>query len=73
MMEQWNIGMMGSGIMQCWINGPAIGGIGEKIKMDSILLKINIPTFHHSIFGQIRKPQKNSISSVGCRNLETLI
>jgi len=46
MMEQWNIGMMGSGIMQCWINGPAIGGIGEKIKMASIHLKTNIPLFH---------------------------
>jgi hypothetical protein len=26
MMEQWNSGIMGSGIMQCWINGPATGG-----------------------------------------------
>ena len=48
--------------MQCWINGPATGGIDEKIKMDSILLKTNIPAFHHSIIpfsGQIRKSQKN--------------
>jgi len=56
--------------MPCWINGPATGGIDEKIKMDRILLKTNIPTFHYSIFGQIRKPQKTSISSVGCRNSE---
>ena len=27
MMEQWNSGVMGSGMMQCWINGPATGGI----------------------------------------------
>jgi hypothetical protein len=74
MMEQWNIGVMGSGIMQCWINGPATGGIDDKIKMASILLKTNIPTFHHSIIpfsGKIRKPQKTFIFSVGCRNSET--
>ena len=60
-MEQWNSGVMGSGIMQCWINGPATGGIDDKIKMAIILLKTNIPAFHHSIIpfsGQIRKPQK---------------
>jgi len=48
--------------MQCWINGPATDGIDEKIKMASILLKTNIPTFLHFIIpfsGQIRKPQKN--------------
>jgi hypothetical protein len=47
--------------MQCWINGPATGGIDDKIKMANILLKTNIPSFHHSIIpfsGQIRKPQK---------------
>jgi hypothetical protein len=49
MMEQWNSGIMGSGMMQCWINGPAIGGIEDKIKMVNILLKTNIPSFHHSI------------------------
>jgi hypothetical protein len=49
MMEQWNSGVMGSGIMQCWINGPATGGIDDKIKMAIILLKTNIPAFHHSI------------------------
>jgi hypothetical protein len=51
MMEQWNSGVMGSGIMQCWINGPATGGIDDKIKMAIILLKTNIPAFHYSIFG----------------------
>ena len=30
--------------MQCWIDNPATGGIDEKIKMASILLKTNIPT-----------------------------
>ena len=67
---------MGSGIMQCWINGPATGGIDDKIKMAIILLKTNIPAFHHSIIpfpGQIRKPQKTYIFSVGCRNSETLL
>jgi hypothetical protein len=74
-MEYWNIGIMGSGIMQCWINGPTTGGIDDKIKMVNILLKTNIPSFHHSIIpfpGQIQKPQKTSIFSVGCRNSETL-
>jgi hypothetical protein len=45
MMEQWNSGIMGSGIMQCWINGFATGGIDEKFKMATSLLKTNIPTF----------------------------
>jgi hypothetical protein len=51
---------MGSGIMQCWINGPAtdgIDGIDDKIKMAIILLTTNIPVFHHSIIpfsGDIR-------------------
>ena len=38
MMEQWNSGVMGSGIMQCWMNGPATGGIDDKIKIAIILL-----------------------------------
>jgi hypothetical protein len=74
MMEQWNSGIMGSGTMQCWMNGPATGGIDDKIKMDIILFKTNIPVFHPSIIpfsGQIRKPQKTSIFSVGCRNSDT--
>jgi len=48
--------------MQCWINGPGTGGIDDKIKMDNILLKTNIPSFQYSIIpfsGRIRKPQKN--------------
>jgi hypothetical protein len=60
--------------MQCWINGPDTGGIDDKIKMANILLKTNIPSFHHSIIpfpGQIRKTQKTPILSVDCRNFET--
>jgi hypothetical protein len=44
-MEPWNSGIMGSGIMQYWINGSATGGIADKIKMAIILLKTNIPAF----------------------------
>jgi hypothetical protein len=61
--------------MQCWINGPATGGIDDKIKMAIFFKKPNIPDFHHSIIpfpGQFRKPQNTSIFSVGCRNSETL-
>jgi hypothetical protein len=50
-------------IMQCWINGPTAGGIDDKIKMVNILLKTNIPSFHHSIIPfpeQIQNPPINS-------------
>jgi hypothetical protein len=60
--------------MQCWINGPATGGIGDKIKMANILLKTNFPSFHPSIIpfpGQIRKSKKTSMFSVCYRNSET--
>jgi len=60
--------------MQCWINGPATGGIDDKLKMVNILLKTNIPAFHPSIIpfpGQIQKPKKTSIFSVGYSNSET--
>jgi hypothetical protein len=49
MMEYWNSGIMGSGIMQCWIDGPATDGIDDKNKMAHFLLKTNIPTRHYSI------------------------
>jgi hypothetical protein len=65
-MEQWNSGVMGSGIMQCWINGSATGGIDDKIKMAIIPWKTNIPAFHNSnipFSGQIRKPQNLYILS----------
>jgi hypothetical protein len=73
MMECWNTGIMGSGMMQCWINGPATGGSDDKIKMANILLKNQysiVPPFHYSILEQIRKFQKISIFSVGCRKFE---
>jgi len=60
MMERWNSGLMGSGIMQCWINGKI--RIHDKIKKANILLKTNIPSFHHSIIpfpGKIQKPIKS--------------
>jgi hypothetical protein len=38
-LEKWNRGIVGSGLMQCWINGPATGGIEDKIKMAIILKK----------------------------------
>ena len=71
-MEQWNNGFWpparraygSERIMQCWINGPATGGIDDKIRMAIILLKTNIPAFHHSIIpfpGQIRNPKKLNI------------
>jgi len=46
--------------MQCWINVPATNGIDDKIKMAYILLKTNIPEFHHSIIPfswQFRNPK----------------
>jgi len=61
--------------MQCWINVPSTDGVDDKIRMAYILLKPNIPAFHHSIFpfsGQIRKPKKTFILSVSCRISETL-
>ena len=51
--------------MQCWVNGPAIDGVNEKIKMANILLKTNIPSFHRSIIplpGKIWNPQKKQYS-----------
>jgi len=76
MMEYWNSGIMGSGIMQYWIGGPAMNRIDDIIKMAYFLLKTNIPAFHPSIIpfsGQIRKPKQISILSVGCINSETLV
>ena len=56
---------MGSGILQCWINGPATGGIDDKIKMAIILLEINIlastiPAFHFR--GKFGSPNKSIYS-----------
>jgi len=54
---------MGSGIMLYWINGPAIGGIEDKIKMANFLIEnqySSVPPFHYSISGTISEAQKNS-------------
>jgi len=59
--------------MQCWINGPASGGIDDKLKMVYILLKTNIPPFHYTLSGAYSEAPKTYIFSVGCRNSETLI
>jgi len=62
--------------MQCWVNGPATDGIGDKIKMAYILLvrlrRTSVPSFHYSIFGANLKSKKTYILSVGCINSETL-
>jgi hypothetical protein len=61
MLEYWNSGIMGYRIMQCWINDPTTGMIDDKIKMFNILLKNNIPSFHHSSIpfpGKIQNPKK---------------
>jgi hypothetical protein len=60
-LECWNIGIMDSGMVQCWTNGPPASGIDDKIKMVNILLNTHIPSFHHSITpfpGQIQNPPK---------------
>jgi hypothetical protein len=87
-LECWNIGIMDSGMVQCWTNGPPASGIDDKIKMVNILLNTHIPSFsprrrryptsrrpqfHYSISGaNSESPKKTSILSVGCRNFETL-
>jgi hypothetical protein len=60
-LEWWNVGIMGSGIMQYWVNGKIC--VDDKIKMANILLKTNLPVFHYSIIPFLRqafKPQKMS-------------
>ena len=46
---------MGFGMMQCCINGPATGGMDDKIKMVNILFirlrRTIIPLFQYSISG----------------------
>jgi len=53
MVECWNDGIMGSGIMQCWVNGKIC--VDDKIKMANILLKTNLPVFHYSIIPFLRQ------------------
>ena len=54
--------------MQCWVNGPATDGIGDKINPPAADQRSNIPTFH---FRGEFESQKIYILSVGCRNSET--
>ncbi|OEU64532.1 MAG: hypothetical protein BBJ57_11625 [Desulfobacterales bacterium PC51MH44] len=61
MMECWNNGIMGSGIIQYWVNGKIC--VDVKFKMANILIKTNLPVFHYSIIPYSRqafKPQKMS-------------
>jgi hypothetical protein len=44
MLECWNIGKMGFGILGCWINYNC--RFDDKIKMDNFLLLTTIPSFH---------------------------
>ena len=63
---------MGTGIMVCWDNGRI--RVHDKIKMDNILLKTNIPVFLHSIIlyvWQKSKSQKTNLFSTGRRISET--
>jgi hypothetical protein len=46
MMEYRNIGIMGFGILSGWTNRTS--RISGKIKIARILIKPNIPSFHHS-------------------------
>lgn len=47
MVEYWNIGEMGLGILQYWIHSKI--HIYVKFKIDNFLLKPTIPSFHYSI------------------------
>jgi hypothetical protein len=59
MVECWNIGKMDLGILQYWVNGKIRFEL--KVRIDKILQKPTIPSFHYSIIPglrQIRMPQK---------------
>ena len=61
--------------MQCWINGPATGGIDDKIKMVNIILirlrRTIIPPFHYSISKANSEAPKNLHILSRCRKSET--
>jgi hypothetical protein len=57
-MECWNNGIMGSGIMQYWVNGKIC--VHDRIKTGEYPSKTNLPAFHYSIFEASIKPQKTS-------------
>jgi hypothetical protein len=71
-LEWWNAGIMGSGIMQYWVKDKIC--VDDKIKMANILLKTNLPVFHHSIIPFLRQAFnliKYSIFSLSYRFSET--
>jgi hypothetical protein len=47
MVEYWIIGKMGFGILQYWVNRKI--GLDLKVRIDKILQKPTMPSFHHSI------------------------
>jgi hypothetical protein len=63
MLECWNSGILDSGIMQSWINGPSTGGIDDKIKMVKHPFENQysiVPPFHYSICGANSENPTNS-------------
>ena len=59
MVEYWNIGKMGFGILEDWVNGVIVLTI--KLKMDNILQKTHdsiIPQFHYSMIEAKSKTSK---------------
>jgi len=52
MMECWNSGIMGLGMMQCWVDGKIF--LDGKIKNEYLPFKnqhSSIPPFHYSMVG----------------------
>jgi len=47
MLEYWNIGKMGFGILECWANGIIVLTIKQKLIIS--FKKLTIPSFHYSI------------------------
>jgi hypothetical protein len=71
-LEWWNAGIMGSGIMQYWVNGKIF--VDDKIKNSKYPFKnqpSNIPILH--IQGKRSSLKKCMIFSLTCRDSETLI
>jgi hypothetical protein len=61
MLECWNSGMMGYGIMQCWVDGKIC--VDGKIKNGYLPFKnqhSRIPPFHYSMAGTRTQASKNT-------------
>jgi hypothetical protein len=59
-LEWWNAGIMGSGIMQYWVNGKIF--VDDKIKNSKYPFKnqpSNLPIFQYSIFKASVQVSKN--------------